>query len=175
MRQCSRAENLSSPKATRPNRAFLEPRLVPLAKLPETEMTDRSKPPRTLKGTRFDPAAFFTTPAKGRLVSTHQKRQIIFAQATPVSDGGSKAELRHQVPINATPEKVCAALTTQAGLHGWWTADTTANAKVGGEVEFGFDKPQTVFRMKIEKLEPGKHVIWNCHGDQPEWNGMEPY
>jgi uncharacterized protein YndB with AHSA1/START domain len=81
------------------------------------------------------------------------------------------AELRHQVPINATPEKVYAALTTQAGLRGWWTADATADKKVGGKAEFGFDKRQTVFRMKIEKLEPGKQVIWNCHGEQPEWNG----
>jgi CRP-like cAMP-binding protein len=48
--------------------------------LQETEMTDRSKPPRTLRGTRFDPAAFLTTSAKGRLVSTQQRRQIIFAQ-----------------------------------------------------------------------------------------------
>src|SRR6266436_9948743 len=43
-------------------------------------MTNRSKPPRTLKGARFDPAAFLTTSAKGRSISTHQKRQIIFVQ-----------------------------------------------------------------------------------------------
>src|ERR1700719_371859 len=43
-------------------------------------MTDRSNPPRTLRRTRFDPAAFLTTSAKGRLISTHQKRRIIFAQ-----------------------------------------------------------------------------------------------
>ena len=24
--------------------------------------------------------------------------------------------------------------------------------------------------MKIEELDPGKRVIWSCHGDQPEWN-----
>lgn len=81
------------------------------------------------------------------------------------------AELRHQIPINATPGKVYAALSTQAGLRGWWTADTTADEKVGGRADFGFDKRQTVFRMKIEKLEPDKQVIWSCHGEQPEWNG----
>jgi len=43
-------------------------------------MTDRSNAPGTLRGTRFDPVAFLTTSAKGRLISTHQKRQIIFAQ-----------------------------------------------------------------------------------------------
>jgi uncharacterized protein YndB with AHSA1/START domain len=81
------------------------------------------------------------------------------------------AELRHQIPINATPEKVFAALATQAGLRGWWTLDATADEKAGGNAEFGFDKRQTVFRIKIEKLEPGKQVIWTCHGEPPEWNG----
>jgi uncharacterized protein YndB with AHSA1/START domain len=43
------------------------------------------------------------------------------------------AELRHQIPINATPEKVYAALATQAGLRGWWTVDVAADEKVGGK------------------------------------------
>jgi uncharacterized protein YndB with AHSA1/START domain len=81
------------------------------------------------------------------------------------------AELRHQIPINAAPEKVYAALSTQAGLRGWWTLDATADEKVGGKAEFGFDNRQTIFRMKIEKLEPGKQVVWSCQGEQPEWIG----
>jgi uncharacterized protein YndB with AHSA1/START domain len=81
------------------------------------------------------------------------------------------AEIRHQVPINATPQRVYAALATSAGLRGWWTADSKADEKIGGKAEFGFDKRGMVFRMKIEKLEPGKQVVWTCHGDQPEWNG----
>lgn len=53
----------------------------------------------------------------------------------------------------------------------WWTADAKAEEKVGGKADFGFDKRAIVFRMKIEKLERGKSVVWSCHGDQPEWNG----
>jgi uncharacterized protein YndB with AHSA1/START domain len=81
------------------------------------------------------------------------------------------AELKHQIPIEASPDKIYAALTTQAGLRSWWTADTKAEEKVGGSAEFGFDKRAIVFRMKIEKLEPGRSVVWSCHGDLPEWNG----
>jgi uncharacterized protein YndB with AHSA1/START domain len=33
------------------------------------------------------------------------------------------AELKHQIPIEASPDKVYAALATQAGLGSWWTAD----------------------------------------------------
>ena len=82
-------------------------------------------------------------------------------------------ELRHQIPIDAAADKVYAALAMQAGLRSWWTADTKADEKIGGKAEFGFDKRGIVFRMTIEKLEPGKSVVWSCHGDQPEWNGTK--
>jgi uncharacterized protein YndB with AHSA1/START domain len=83
------------------------------------------------------------------------------------------AELKHQITIQAGPDKVYAAIATQAGLRSWWTADATTDGKLGGEAEFGFDKRKTVFRMKIEKLDPGKRVVWSCHGDNPEWAGTE--
>jgi uncharacterized protein YndB with AHSA1/START domain len=81
------------------------------------------------------------------------------------------AELKHQIPVNAAPDKVYAALTTKEGLRGWWTADSTADAKQGGKAEFGFDKRSAVFRMTIKTLEPAKRVVWSCHGDHPEWDG----
>jgi hypothetical protein len=67
-------------KAQRRPPYWHRPPLVLFAKSQETEMNGRSKPPQTLRGTRFDPAAFLTASAKGRLISKHQKRQIIFAQ-----------------------------------------------------------------------------------------------
>jgi uncharacterized protein YndB with AHSA1/START domain len=81
------------------------------------------------------------------------------------------AELRHQISINAAPEQVFAALATSGGLRGWWTADSTADTKVSGKAEFGFNNRQVMFRMTIEELEPGKRVVWRCHGDSPEWIG----
>jgi uncharacterized protein YndB with AHSA1/START domain len=80
-------------------------------------------------------------------------------------------DLKHQITIAATPAKVYAAVATQAGLRGWWTADTVADEQAGGKAQFGFDKRGMVFRMDIEALEPGKRVAWSCHGDHPEWNG----
>jgi hypothetical protein len=40
-----------------------------------------------------------------------------------------------------------------------------------GKAEFGFDKHSMVFRMTIERLDPNRQVIWDCHGDNPEWVG----
>jgi uncharacterized protein YndB with AHSA1/START domain len=81
------------------------------------------------------------------------------------------ADLRHQITISASADKVYTALATQAGLRGWWTADAVADEKTGGKAEFGFGKRETIFRMKIVELLPGKRVVWTCHGDNPEWNG----
>ncbi len=81
------------------------------------------------------------------------------------------AELKHQISIDAKPEKVYTALVTQEGLRSWWTADAVTDGTIGAEAEFGFGKRSVVFRMKIEKLEPGRQVVWRCHGDEPEWNG----
>jgi uncharacterized protein YndB with AHSA1/START domain len=80
------------------------------------------------------------------------------------------ADLKHIVPINAPPEKVYAAVATQAGMRSWWTADTRMEESVGGKAEFGFEKGQVVFHMTIDRLDPAQCVVMRCHGDHPEWN-----
>ena len=81
------------------------------------------------------------------------------------------AEIIHQITVKAPPEKAYAAVATEQGLRGWWTADTTAGDKVGGKAQFGFDKRGLLFHMTIDALDPGKRVVWTCHGDHPEWTG----
>ena len=81
------------------------------------------------------------------------------------------ADLRHLVAINATPDKVYAALATQVGMRSWWTADTRMDETVGGKAEFRFEQGRVVFRMTIDNLDPSVGVIMRCHGDQPEWTG----
>jgi uncharacterized protein YndB with AHSA1/START domain len=49
------------------------------------------------------------------------------------------SEIRHLISIEAPPQKVYALLATSAGLASWWTADSNADAAVGGKATFGFD------------------------------------
>jgi uncharacterized protein YndB with AHSA1/START domain len=79
--------------------------------------------------------------------------------------------LVHGVPVNASPERIYAAVATQDGMQGWWTRDTTMNAIVGGEAEFGFDKKRLAFRMTVEELVPLSSVRLRCIGGHPEWEG----
>jgi uncharacterized protein YndB with AHSA1/START domain len=79
--------------------------------------------------------------------------------------------LVHGVPVNASPERIYAAVATQDGMQGWWTRDTAMNAVVGGEAEFGFDKKRLAFRMTVEELVPLSSVRLRCIGGHPEWEG----
>lgn len=80
-------------------------------------------------------------------------------------------DLYHEMIVNASPERVYDAITTQDGLRGWWTADSTAEPKVGTVAQFGFTKRKLVFRMRIDELVKPKRVVWSCLGDWEEWVG----
>ncbi len=43
-------------------------------------MSKQRKIQKTKSGKLFDPAAFFETAAKGRTISTHRNKEIIFSQ-----------------------------------------------------------------------------------------------
>src|ERR1700730_15404741 len=74
----------------------------------------------------------------------------------------------HNVPVNAAPEKVYAAIATQAGMQGWWTRDTTMTAKVGCKAEFGFDYRGMAIRMTVDGRKPNRSLRLRCSGDHPE-------
>jgi uncharacterized protein YndB with AHSA1/START domain len=81
------------------------------------------------------------------------------------------AEMHHAIEIEAAPDRVYQALTTDGGLRSWWTADSRTDSNVGGSAEFGFVNRGTIFRMRIEELRPGARVVWSCLGDLDDWKG----
>lgn len=62
--------------------------------------------------------------------------------------------------INATPAAVYAALTTPAGLRGWWTEDCDVSTELGGTIHFRFGRNYK--DLRIEQLEPSREVRWYC-------------
>ncbi len=82
------------------------------------------------------------------------------------------ATLYHGIEIEAPPEKVFDAVTTQRGLSSWWTVDCSVpEAKAGNVAEFGFNGHTVVFKMRVEKLVPSKLITWKCIGGPKEWKG----
>lgn len=76
-------------------------------------------------------------------------------------------EIRHNVIIKTTPEKVYEAITTQDGLANWWAKQTIAKPEVGFVNIFTFG----TFRneMKVIILNPNKKVEWKCINSIEEW------
>ncbi|WP_432721129.1 SRPBCC domain-containing protein [Jeongeupia wiesaeckerbachi] len=84
--------------------------------------------------------------------------------------------------LEATPATVYAALTTPAGLRGWWTQDSDVDtaSNVGSELRFRFGPHY--MHMRIEQLVAGREVHWLCtaaHTDiehftrKDEWVGTQ--
>lgn len=88
---------------------------------------------------------------------------------------------QHSLSIAASPAAVYAALSTIAGLRGWWTQDCDGVAEVGATLHFRFG---TCYKdMRVERQEPGREVRWLCtrahvEGEAitraDEWLGTEP-
>lgn len=88
------------------------------------------------------------------------------------------SELWHEVWIAAPTERVFDALTTKAGLDGWWGPVVAAEARVGYVVDFDHGLGEYL-RMEIVDLVPNRRVTWKCVSafDDPtnpasEWSGQ---
>src|SRR4051812_23419885 len=77
------------------------------------------------------------------------------------------AEIRHNVVIKATPEKIYKAITTQEGLANWWAKQTTAKPEIGFVNTFTFGTFQN--EMKVTILNLNKKIEWQFNSSIEEW------
>ncbi len=80
-------------------------------------------------------------------------------------------DIVHLVRIRATPERVYQALTDAQDIRQWWTREAELDARVGGRGEFRFYDGKVVTQVRIEALEPSRHVAWRTtnSGAPGEW------
>ena len=79
-------------------------------------------------------------------------------------------DILHRIGVRGgAPEGVYDALTTVAGLAGWWTDDTSGEPEVGGVLRFRF--PQGGFDMEVVESVPAKRVRWRVVDGPEEWIG----
>ena len=74
----------------------------------------------------------------------------------------------HTVHIHASPEEVYGALTTEAGVTGWWTTRASVDVGEGGVIRFTFHgdfHPE----MRQSRLVEGRVVEWSCVGGHANW------
>jgi uncharacterized protein YndB with AHSA1/START domain len=86
-------------------------------------------------------------------------------------------DIIHRIGIKAPVSKVYAAFATAEGVAGWWTRETSGDAKVGGTVTSQFlnARGEEIGKMVMEivKLEPDKEVQWRVKAGPPEWVGTD--
>lgn len=87
------------------------------------------------------------------------------------------ADIIHRIGIKAPVAKVYEAVATVKGVAGWWTKETTGDAKVGGKMDFRFltleGKEIGAMGMEVTVLEPNKRVQWRVKSGPDEWIGTE--
>lgn len=82
-------------------------------------------------------------------------------------------KILHRIFIEADPETIQKAITTEQGLKSWWITDVKVEPKEGTISRFGFLGHTTVFHMHIDKLIPNKSVQWTCQGQDDEWKNTK--
>jgi uncharacterized protein YndB with AHSA1/START domain len=78
--------------------------------------------------------------------------------------------IRHNLLIGASAEKVYKAITLEKELSAWWTPNTTAKAEVNSVARFPFGNDYYK-EMKITELQLFERVKWNCIKGDGEWLG----
>jgi len=78
--------------------------------------------------------------------------------------------IRHELFIGVSAEKMYTAITSRDGLSAWWTPDTDAKHELYSVARFGFG-PHYFKEMKIAELKPYERVVWDCIAGADEWVG----
>lgn len=79
-------------------------------------------------------------------------------------------DLRHSLTTAAPAASVYELVATPEGLARWWAADVVVHAADPLDVELGFFKRTTVYRLRRTEAKPGTRVVWACTTGR-EWAG----
>jgi hypothetical protein len=78
--------------------------------------------------------------------------------------------IRHNLLIGASAEKIYNAITSEDGLSAWWAPNTTAREEIESIARFPFGNDYYK-EMKIIGLITSEFVKWNCIKGDDEWVG----
>ena len=81
-------------------------------------------------------------------------------------------DILHKVGIKSSSlDDAYKALTTTAGLSGWWTSDTRGDGQAGGTLQFRFGAGG--FDMQVLEAQPARRVLWQVVDGPQEWIGTK--
>ncbi len=82
------------------------------------------------------------------------------------------ADMHHPVTIDGVAaDDTYAALTTAAGLTGWWTSRVEGSgSQPGGVLRMSFPDAPITWDMRVDKADAPKILAWTCVGGPPGWD-----
>ncbi len=81
-------------------------------------------------------------------------------------------DIVHKVSVQASAVAIYEALSTQAGIQGWWAQDSDIAESTGQVSHMRFNKEGTIVEMqfRVDQLEAGQRVAWTCVANpNPAW------
>ena len=86
-------------------------------------------------------------------------------------------DIIHRVGIKAPAQRVFEAVSSAAGVGGWWSKEASGGSAAGETMTFAFHSPAGdhlgTFVMEIRELTPGKRASWRVLEGPPEWVGTD--
>jgi len=74
--------------------------------------------------------------------------------------------IKHRMEVEASPEALYTALTTEQGLASWWTPMISTEGSV---IKFRFGDGKSGADMRVDETIPEERVVWTCiDGPWPE-------
>src|SRR5580765_2524129 len=80
------------------------------------------------------------------------------------------ADIFHNFPVNASPEKVFEVISRSGGLDKWWTKSSEDNPRPGGIYTLSFGPPY-VWKALVTKYVPGKEFELEMTDADSDWLG----
>jgi len=86
-------------------------------------------------------------------------------------------DIIHKIGIKAPLSAVYAAVSTVEGVAGWWSRETSGDAKLGGALDVLFrelnGEEKGRMRFELVSLVPNEQVVWRFISGPEEWIGTE--
>jgi uncharacterized protein YndB with AHSA1/START domain len=76
-----------------------------------------------------------------------------------------------RVPVDADEKAIYEAVTSPAGVNGWWSNHTEGPNGTGSVMKVAFPDAPMTFDFEVVEESPGKTVTWKTLAGPPEWAG----
>jgi uncharacterized protein YndB with AHSA1/START domain len=102
---------------------------------------------------------------------------LLLVAPRPTAVPGTMIDIIHRIGIKASAADVYAAVATAQGVAGWWSRETTGEARVGGTLDVRFRNPAGDaigrFELEVVELVPDQRVRWRVKAGPDEWLGTD--